>query len=343
MRWSDQSVDADDGAFPGFARSGLVRSVQTPEFEGITFHEVLAKSALNRVPEASHLPFHFTVNTFRGCTHACRYCFARPTHEYLDLDAGRDFDSQVVVKLNVAAVLRRELRRRSWTREVVALGTNTDPYQRAEGRYRLMPGVITALAESRTPFSILTKGTLLRRDLPLLRQAAGQVSVSIGISLAFFDADLQKQIEPGTPSPAARLALIREVADAGFAPHVMVAPVIPYLTDSSSHLDELLGAIGAAGASGVTAFPMHLRGATKPWFLEWLAAEHPALVRRYRGLYGRGAYVTPEYSSWLRERMRPLVVRHSLAGSGGMRGDAADDADATPVARPELQQALTLF
>ncbi|GAB21006.1 hypothetical protein GOPIP_001_01310 [Gordonia polyisoprenivorans NBRC 16320 = JCM 10675] len=345
MRWSEQAVEADDGALPGLGRAGLVRSVQTPEFEGITFHEVLAKSALNRVPEESGLPFTYTVNTFRGCTHACRYCFARPTHEYLDLDAGRDFDSQVVVKLNVAAVLRKELRRRSWRREPVALGTNTDPYQRAEGRYRLMPGVISALTESATPFSILTKGTLLRRDLPLLRQAAGQVPVSLSISLAFHDAELQKQIEPGTPSPAARLALIRDIAEAGFAPHVMVAPVIPYLTDSSAHLDALLASLAEAGASGVTVIPMHLRGATKPWFLTWLAEHHPALVRRYRTLYGRGAYVTPEYSSWLRERMRPMVARHGLAGSSGSRvghpeqHSGVDD----PVAEPELAQALTLF
>lgn len=121
----------------------------------------------------------------------------------------------------------------------MALGTNTDPYQRAEGRYRLMPGVIAALTESATPFSILTKGTPLRRDLPLLRQAAGKVPVEgIGISLALIDPDLQKTLEPGTPSPKARLALIRDVADAGFAPHVMVAPVLPYLTDSASDLDE---------------------------------------------------------------------------------------------------------
>src|SRR5690606_20418779 len=114
MRWAGQTVDADDGALPGLERAGLVRSVRTPEFEGVTFHEVLCKSALNRTPEASRLPFRYTVNTFRGCTHACRYCFARPTHEYLDLDAGHDFASQLVVKTNVAAVLRRELARRSW-------------------------------------------------------------------------------------------------------------------------------------------------------------------------------------------------------------------------------------
>src|SRR6201995_1002862 len=182
MRWANQAVavngtPVDDGALPGLQRIGLVRSVRAPQFEGITFHEVLAKSALNKVPEASMLPFRYTVNGYRGCSHACRYCFARPTHEYLDFDSGADFDSQVVVKTNVADVLRRELSRRSWTRETGALGTNTDPYQRAEGRYSLMPGIIGALTDSGTPFSILTKGTLLRRDLGLLRDAAAVVKV----------------------------------------------------------------------------------------------------------------------------------------------------------------------
>src|SRR6476646_7550435 len=197
MRWQGQTLDAvqsdlDDGALPGLARAGLVRSVQTPEFEGITFHEVLCKSALNKLPAESTLPFRFTVNTFRGCTHACRYCFARPTHEYLDLDAGTDFDTQVVVKTNVADVLRRELARPSWQRETVALGTNTDPYQRAEGRYALMPGIISALAESGTPISILTKGTLLRRDLPLIAAAADNIPVSVAISLAVADPRLHR-------------------------------------------------------------------------------------------------------------------------------------------------------
>lgn len=293
--------------------------MQTPEFEGITFHEVLCKSALNTVPAESRLPFRHTVNAYRGCSHACRYCFARPTHEYLDLDAGDDFDRQVVVKLNVAAVLRRELRRRSWQREPVALGTNTDPYQRAEGRYRLMPGIIGALTEAATPFSILTKGTLLRRDLPLLRQASARVSVGIGVSLAIGDHDLQRALEPGTPSPRARLDLIRAITDAGLECSVMVAPVIPYLTDSVSHLDALLADIAAAGAVGVTAFPMHLRGSTRGWFLSWLAAEHPALVRRYRELYGRGAYVSPEYARWLADRIDPLIDRHGLRHRAELR------------------------
>lgn len=322
MRWAGQIVEADDGALPGLERAGLVRSVRTPEFEGVTFHEVLCKSALNRTPDASRLPFRYTVNTFRGCTHACRYCFARPTHEYLDLDAGHDFDSQLIVKTNVAAVLRRELARRSWSRECVALGTNTDPYQRAEGRYRLMPGVIRAFAESGTPFSILTKGTLLRRDLPLLSLAARQVDVSVAVSLPIGDPELAARIEPGTPSPKARLDLVRAVADAGLSCHVMVAPVLPFLTDSRQHLEELFGSIVAAGASGATVIPLHLRGSTRGWFLSWLAQEHPALMRRYRRLYGRGAYVAPEYSQWLKERVAPLLERHRLGARDSARPES---------------------
>src|SRR4029450_9834695 len=173
--------------------------------EGITFHEVLCKSALNKVPDAAMLPFRYTVNGFRGCSHACRYCFARPTHEYLDMDCGTDFDTQIVVKTNVAEVLRRELRRPSWQGETVALGTNTDPYQRAEGRYALMPGIIGALADSGTPFSILTKGTTSRRALPLLVAAPRRVPVSMGVSLALLDERLHPALEPGTPTPRSRL------------------------------------------------------------------------------------------------------------------------------------------
>jgi DNA repair photolyase len=314
MRWAGQGVDVDDGALPGLQRIGFVRSVRTPQFEGITFHEVLCKSALNKVPQASILPFHYTVNGYRGCSHACRYCFARPTHEYLDLDSGNDFDTQVVVKTNVAEVLRRELHRRSWQRETVALGTNTDPYQRAEGRYALMPGIIGALAESGTPLSILTKGTLLRRDLPLIADAAGQVPVSVAVSLAVGDPDLHRDVEPGTPTPQARLALIAAIRQAGLGCHVMVAPVLPHLTDSPEHLDALLEQIAAAGATGVTIFGLHLRGSTRGWFMAWLGRAHPELVGAYRELYRRGAYLPQDYRDMLRRRAAPLVARHRLTG-----------------------------
>ncbi|WP_123029162.1 Rv2578c family radical SAM protein [Mycolicibacterium stellerae] len=312
MRWDGQGVSVDDGALPGLQRIGFVRSVRTPQFEGITFHEVLCKSALNKVPEGSMLPFRYTVNGYRGCSHACRYCFARPTHEYLDMDSGADFDSQVVVKTNVAEVLRRELHRKTWQRETVALGTNTDPYQRAEGRYALMPRIIGALAASGTPFSILTKGTLLRRDLTLIADAAEHVDVSVAVSLAVGHPELHRDVEPGTPSPQARLGLIAAIRDAGLQCHVMVAPVLPKLTDSVEHLDDLLGQIAAAGANGVTVFGLHLRGSTRGWFMSWLARSHPELIAEYRNLYRRGAYLPPEYRDMLRDRVTPLVNRHGL-------------------------------
>ncbi|MGV0852457.1 Rv2578c family radical SAM protein [Mycolicibacterium phlei] len=338
MRWDGQGVGVDDGALPGLARIGFVRSVRTPQFEGMTFHEVLCKSALNKVPNAAMLPFRWTVNGYRGCSHACRYCFARPTHEYLDLDCGTDFDSQVVVKTNVVEVLRRELARRSWRRETVALGTNTDPYQRAEGRYALMPGIITALAESGTPFSILTKGTLLRRDLPLIADAARHLDVGVAVSLAVGDPDLHRDVEPGTPSPQARLGLISAIRDAGLDCHVMVAPVLPYLTDSVEHLDGLLGQISAAGATGVTVFGLHLRGSTRGWFLQWLQRSHPQLVPRYRELYRRGAYLPADYRKMLHDRVAPLVRRHGLVRDQRMvkAEEPVPVAAAAPVLQPTL-------
>ncbi len=317
MRWQGQELGVEDpAALPGLERlDGLVRSITTPEFAGVTFHEVMCKTALNHVPGSSSVPFDWTINPYRGCSHACIYCFARGTHEYLDLDAGRDFDTQIVVKVNVADVLRKELARGSWTHEHVALGTNTDPYQRAEGRYRLMPDIVSALAESGTPFSILTKGTLLRRDLPLLRDAAAAVRVSLAMSIAVFDDSLQRSIEPGTPTTAARLETVRAATEAGFRVSVMMMPILPHLTDSIAAIDDALARIKAAGASRVVYGALHLRPAVKPWFLQWLRREHPELVSSYLGLYpGTAAYVSKAYRSWLAKRVRPLLRVHGLDG-----------------------------
>ncbi|SDD25702.1 DNA repair photolyase [Geodermatophilus telluris] len=326
MRWDAQRLDDGDGALlPGMPSArGLLRSVEVPEFPGVTLHEVLARSGLNKVPDGSRVPFSYTINPYRGCLHQCVYCFARSTHEYLDLDAGRDFDTQIVVKTNLVEVLRRELARPSWRREHVALGTNTDPYQRVEGRYRLMPGVIRALADSGTPFSVLTKGTLARRDVPLLAAAARRVPVGFGVSLAIWDEELHAGLEPGVPSPRARLDLVRAVTDAGLPCGVFLAPVLPGLTDRLADLDAALAAVAAVGATGVTVVPLHLRPGAREWFSAWLAREHPALVGRYRQLYRGGAYVTAEYRSWLAARVAPLLRRHGLDGQGSGRARGAD-------------------
>lgn len=347
MRWDGQKIGAGErDALPGLdlrTLPGLVRSVQTPDFAGVTFHEVLSRTALNRVPAASSVPFRWTVNPMRGCLHRCVYCFARGTHRYLDLDAGKDFDTQIVVKTNVAEVLRAEVARRSWQREHVALGTNTDPYQRAEGRYELMPGIIDALAGSGTPLSVLTKGTLLRRDLPLLSAASRDVPVSLAVSIAVLDDDLQQQLEPGTPTARARLALVRAIRDAGLPVHVLVAPVLPWLTDSTDHLDRLLGAIAAAGAQRASVMALHLRPGAREWFLAWLGRERPDLVAGYDRVYRGGSYAHAEYRTWLTARVRPLLARHGLDRSPddadvGVRWTRTGD-DALPVAAG-LQPAL---
>lgn len=241
------------------------------------------------------------------------------------------------MKTNVADVLRRELSRRSWQRETVALGTNTDPYQRAEGRYALMPGIIGALTDSGTPFSILTKGTLLRRDLPLIAEAARRVDVSVAVSLAVGDPDLHKDVEPGTPTPQARLGLISAVREAGLDCHVMVAPVLPHLTDSAAHLDGLLGQIAEAGATGVTAFGLHLRGSTRGWFMAWLARSHPELVSKYRELYRRGAYLPSDYRKMLHDRVTPLIAKHGTAPDRrSFRAVSAPATDCAEVLQPTL-------
>ncbi|MCH6230691.1 intein-containing Rv2578c family radical SAM protein [Microbacterium sp. CFH 31415] len=242
-------------------------------------------------------------------------CFARGTHEYLELDAGRDFDSQVIVKINVAEVLEKELRRGSWAHEPVMLGTNTDPYQRAEGRYKLMPGIVSALTESGTPFSILTKGTLLRRDLPLLREAAASVRVSIAMSIAIFDDSLQHLIEPGTPTAGARLETVRAATESGFHVTVFLMPIIPHLTDSIAAIDDALTRIRAAGATRVVYGALHLRPGAKQWFMQWLERQHPELVSSYLGLYpGASANAPKAYRTWLAKRVRPLLRVHGLDG-----------------------------
>ncbi len=318
MRWQGQELGvADAAALPGLEHlDGLVQSVTTPDFAGVTFHEVMAKSALNHVPGGSSMPFDWTVNPYRGCSHACSYCFARGTHEYLDLDAGRDFDTQVIVKINVAEVLRRELARGTWRQDPVMLGTNTDPYQRAEGRYRLMPGIVSALTDAGTPFSILTKGTMLRRDLPMLTEASREVKVTLAMSIALFDDRLQKAVEPGTPSTSARLDTVRAATEAGFDVTVFLMPLLPHLTDSVDAIDDALRRIKQAGATRVVYGALHLRPGAKAWFMAWLEREHPELVSSYLGLYpGVSAYAPKGYRAWLAKRGQPLLRAHRLGGT----------------------------
>jgi DNA repair photolyase len=262
------------------------RRFDTPEFRGIEFIEVEAKSVINHVPGGA-MPFDWTINPYRGCTHACVYCFARSTHTYLDMDAGRDFETKIVVKVNAPDVLRRELAAPRWNADHIAMGTATDPYQRAEGRYGLMPRIIEALTERRNPFSILTKGTLILRDLDLLVEARRTADVSTAFSIGTLDEDAWRRTEPGTPHPRRRLEAVAALNDAGVPCSVLVAPILPGITDRPAQLREIVAAAIDAGATQVSPILLHLRPGIREQYLPWLEEHYPELLPRYLEMYRR--------------------------------------------------------
>jgi DNA repair photolyase len=451
MRWRELQVSEEvTRQLPGYRDPAAVRTFDAPEAMDIRFYEVRAKSALNRVPSASRMPFRWTVNPYRGCTHACTYClagetpvlmadrelkplaevavgdrvygtelrrgtrryavaevldhwttlkpahrvtlddgtrlvasadhrlltrrgfkqvsgtepggprrrlsasdqllgpgalgagsrgrgalaggevgserglwvnaieplreelvlhdvttttgdfvasgvvshncFARPTHRYLDLSPGRDFEREIVVKVNAPEALRAQLSRPSWRREHVALGTNTDPYQWVEGRYRLMPGIWEALRDADTPCSVLTKSPLLLRDLPLLRELAERVGFTAALSVPTLDEPTWRATEPHTPHPRARLEAVAELNRAGVPTSVLIAPLMPGINDSPAQVERILSLAADAGATGAGGICLHLRGEVREVFFDWLRAQRPDLVGRYERLYARGAY-----------------------------------------------------
>ena len=497
MRWDDlllhdEPVAAATGApVPLLPRGAVTRTFDTPGFRGITFHEVTSRSALNKVPDASRMPFRWTINPYRGCSHACVYCvsgetlilmddgrarpiaeigpgdrvygtqrdvggtltyvvtdvldhwqtvrpafrvtlmdgtvlvasgdhkfltdddwkhvapgscessrqrpsltvndtmmglghrhdgpnrslkgfkvesnaaltvvsveemgveipmydlstgtgdfiangvishncFARKTHEYLDLDSGHDFDSQIVVKTNVGEVLRRELARPSWKREHVAMGTNVDCYQRAEGRYRLMRDIIPALTDVANPFSILTKGVLILRDLDLLTAAASVTDVSAAVSVGFVDETLWRSVEPGTPSPVRRLDACSKLNGAGIRCGVLMAPILPFLSDSDEQLEAAVAAVAASGAAYVSPIVLHLRPGAREWWQAWLRREHPHLLPRYAELYAGRAYAPTRYQREVSERVHELAARYGIGRPRSLRGNNAGRSPARP-------------
>jgi DNA repair photolyase len=243
-------------------------------------------------------------------------CFARPTHTYLDMDAGRDFEREIVVKVNVPEVLRAELNRPSWKHEHVAMGTNTDPYQWVEGRYKLMRGIWAALRDSATPCSVLTKSPLLLRDLDLMLEVARVADVAANLSVPTIDEKAWRASEPHTPSPKARLEAVAELNRAGIPTGILVAPLMPGINDDARQVERILLAAADAGATGVGGIALHLRGEVRGIFMEWLRSYRPDLVERYEALYRRGAYVPREEQ----QRLQGLLRRFSPRGGGPERG-----------------------
>lgn len=260
------------------------------EYRGLTFHEIEAKSILNHVP-TDRFGFNWTINPYRGCSHACVYCFARPTHQYLNLSIGGDFDTQIVVKTNAAELARAETSPGRWAGELIALGTNTDPYQPAEGKYRLTRGVVEVLTERANPFSILTKSPLVLRDMDLFVEAARATEISVNFSIGTLDPEVWRQTEPGTPHPRRRIEAVAKLTAAGVPSSVLVAPLLPGLSDHPDQVAAVEKACREAGARSVSRIRLHLRPGVKEHYMSWLAATRPDLVDEYRRLYRNRSYL----------------------------------------------------
>jgi DNA repair photolyase len=278
--------------------------------------EDICKTALNRVPDVSRVPFRWTINPYRGCTHSCHYCFARAFHTYLDLGIGEDFSTKIVVKTNVAEVLRRELAAPRWTGETIAMGTATDPYQHCEGRYKLMRGILQALIDFRNPLSLLTKSTMIVRDLDLFVELNEVAPVTVSMSVGTLDESVRRVVEPGTPPGGRRLEILARFAEAGIRTGVLVAPILPGLTDDEEHLDEVLAACAEAGVAYAVPIVLHVRPSIREHFMPWVEETYPWLYPRYVELYGRRAYAPRSYQQEISERFVRLRLRHDLAASG---------------------------
>jgi DNA repair photolyase len=278
--------------------------------------EDTCKSALNRVPEMSRVPFRWTINPYRGCTHSCHYCFARAFHAYLDLGIGEDFSTKIIVKTNVAEVLRRELAAPRWEAEMVAMGTATDPYQHCEGRYKLMRGILRALIDFQNPLSLLTKSTMVLRDLDLFCELNEAAPLTLSMSVGTLDEDVRRIVEPGTPPGHRRLEILGRFAEAGIRTGVLVAPILPGLTDDEEHLDEVLAACADAGVGYAVPIVLHVRSSIREHFMPWVQERYPLLYPRYVELYGNRAYAPKAYQQDVAERFARLRLRHGLAASG---------------------------
>lgn len=286
FRWS-QLASSQDGLFE-LSR----RVVGRGEYRGLTFHEIAARSIISKAPPSTPW-FGYSINAYRGCSHACSFCFARPTHEYLGFDMGNDFDSQIVVKTNAVELVRAETEPGRWCGDMIAMGTNTDPYQAAEGKYKLTKGIIEVLAERGNDFSILTKSPLVLRDTDLIADASRNSKVSVSFSVATLDEDVWRRTEPGAPHPRKRLDALARLRAAGIPGGVMVAPLLPGISDRPEQVAAVKAAAEEAGAEWVNEVKLHLRG-VRPHFMNWLEADSPDLVPRYEKLYP------------IRQRVKPL-------------------------------------
>jgi DNA repair photolyase len=275
----------------------------------VEYREEPCRSALNRV---SNMPFKWSLNPYMGCAHRCTFCYVRGFERRADRPAGEAYGRSVRVKTNVAEVLRRELASRTWKREVVAVGAATDPYQPAEGRYRVTRRCLEAFADARSPFSLITRGPLIVRDLDVLRRAATRAEVDVTFSVPTLDAEIWRRTEPGTAPPRQRLRALRTLVDAGIDAGVGIAPILPGLSDRPELLADVVRAARDAGATNVWCNILYLQPGTREHFLEQLARDWPELLPRYLELY-RSPYPSRAATSSVKEEVAALKQRYAIA------------------------------
>jgi DNA repair photolyase len=272
------------------------------------YQEVTCRSALNPV---KGMPFNWTLNPYRGCTHSCHYCFARRYQTQFELGPGDEFSSLIFVKVNFAEVLRRELDKPSWPREQVALGTATDPYQPIEGHYKLTRRSLEALIAGRTPVGIVTKGPMIVRDADLLAELSRVAKCTVCVSVPTVDEDAWRALEPGTAHPLQRLRAVRALRDAGINAGVLMAPVVPGFTTQPSKLEATIKAVADHGAAFMGANLLYLKGGTKDHFMGFLAHAFPEMVDGYRRLYP-GAYAPAGYAATVRALIELIQGKYDV-------------------------------
>jgi DNA repair photolyase len=277
---------------------------------GPEYREEPCRSALNRV---KGMGFKWSLNPYMGCVHRCTFCYVRAFERRADRPSDDRYGTSIRVKVNVADVLRRELARPSWEREWIAIGAATDPYQPAEGRYRLTRGCIEALAEARNPFSIITRGPMIVRDVDVLVEAARRASVSVTFSIPTLDEEVWRKTEPSTAHPRQRLKAVSKLVEAGIKTGVGMAPILPGISDHPEQLREVVKAAREAGATGVWTNLLFLRPGTREHFLEHLAEDWPELVPRYRELYSGRAYLGADETKPVKCRVSALARELGVA------------------------------
>jgi DNA repair photolyase len=267
------------------------------------------KVALNRV---AGMPFAWSLNPYMGCVHRCTFCYVRAFELRADRPADSRYGTSIRVKSNVAEVLRCELARPSWRGDGIAIGAATDPYQPAEGRFRLTRACLEALAAASNPFGLITRGPLIVRDIDVLAEAARRADVSVTFSVPTLDLEVWRRTEPGTAPPHQRLRALERLVGAGIRASVGMAPILPGISDRPEQLEAVVRAARAAGACGVWANVLNLRPGTREHFLESLAATWPELVPEYERLYGSGAYLRGPGATAARKTVGELAREHGI-------------------------------